>query len=338
MRNRNNVSIKDIARLSGVSVATVSRVINHNGRFSEETRQRVEQVIADTHYSVNLSGKNLREQKTKTIGILVPDITNELFAHIVLELEKYFFERGYSVLICNSNEDEQKENAYFSILKSKQVDGIICISGSEDIPEPLVQSNLPIVCIDRKPKSADRPAVYVESDHYIGGYIATELLIKKGCKKIVILSKQKALSVNVQRLNGYLDALRDYHLPIDEALIVKLSNNISNFEESRDIIFYMIKKGISFDGVFATNDWRAYGALTGLQQSGIAVPEQVKLVGFDGTSVSKFCYPAITTIQQNKKQLATQAASILLGLIDSPDYQAPNSVTVPVSLVERGTT
>ena len=336
MRSRKKVSIKDIARLSGVSVATVSRVINRNGRFSEETGKRVEAVIQEYQYTTDMTGKSLRENKTHTIGVIVPDITNELFATIVLELEKYFFEQGYSVLICNTNEEDKKEAAYFKILESKSVDGIICISGSEDLPEHIVASGIPIVCIDRKPK-AKSDVVYVESDHYLGGYIATEALIKKGCKRILLLSKQKALSVNTQRLSGYLDALKDYGLPVAQELLVGLSDDDSNFQGAKDRIFYMVKKKLSFDGIFATNDWRAYGALTALQQNGIAVPEEVRIVGFDGSSVSEYCYPAITTIQQNRKELALRAAQVLLEQMAGKEA-AEHRVVLPVALIERGTT
>ncbi|WP_195543494.1 LacI family DNA-binding transcriptional regulator [Massiliimalia timonensis] len=336
MRNKKKVSIKDIARLSGVSVATVSRVINHNGRFSEETRKRVEAVIEQYHYTTNMAGKSLRESKTNTIGVIVPDITNELFSQIVLELEKFFFEQGFSVLICNTNEETEKEIAYFRILEAKMVAGIVCISGREDLPQSAEEMGIPIVCIDRKPKGKT-DVVYVESDHYLGGYIATETLIQKGCEKILILSKQKALSVNTQRLNGYLDALRHYRLPVREELIVPLDDDSSNFQEARDRIFYMVKKRVPFDGVFATNDWRAYGALVALQQNGIAVPQQVKIVGFDGTSVSEYCYPPITTIQQNKKELALQAAQILLRMIQGEPILQKHFV-LPVALIERHTT
>ena len=336
LRSQKKVSIKDIARLSGVSVATVSRVINRNGRFSEETRKRVEAVIQEYHYTTDMTGKSLRENRTHTIGVIVPDITNELFATIVLELEKYFFDQGYSVLICNTNEEDKKEAAYFKILESKSVDGIICISGSEDLPEHIVSSGIPIVCIDRKPKGKS-DAVYVESDHYLGGYIATETLIRKGCKNILILSRQRALSVNTQRLSGYLDALKDYGMPTLPEQIVGLSDDAPNFQGAKDRVFYMAKKGLSFDGIFATNDWRAYGALVALQQNHIAVPEQVKIVGFDGSSVAEYCYPAITTIQQNKRELALRASQALLDQMEGKPA-AESRIVLPVALIERGTT
>lgn len=336
MRSRKKVSIRDIARLSGVSVATVSRVINQNGRFSEETRRRVEAVIEQYHYTADMAGKSLREHRTRTIGVIVPDITNELFAGIVLELEKHFFDQGYSVLICNTNEEEEKETAYFRILEAKGVDGIVCISGSTELPEQILESGIPIVCIDRRP-NGKTDVVYVESDHYLGGYIATEALIKKGCRSILILSRQKALSVNTQRLGGYRDALRDHGLPLREEHIIGLDDNSPNFQAARDIVFYLIKKKLDFDGIFATNDWRAYGALVALQQNGIRVPDQVRLTGFDGTSVSEYCYPAITTIQQDKRQLALHAAQSLLQMIRGETVKERH-IILPVALVERGTT
>ena len=337
MKGNKKISIKEIAELSGVSVATVSRVLNDNGRFSEETRKRVMDIIKEQDYTVNMAAKSLRVSKSKTIGVVVPDINNEFFSTVVLEIEKFFFEEGYSVFICNTSQNDLKEEAYFRSLDSKLVDGIICISGREDIPLGVIKRNIPIVCIDRKPKSGTN-AIYVESDHYLGGFMATEELIKKGCKRILTLAKGKSLSVNKQRLQGYKDALIKYGFSVDENLIVKLNGNRSSFEEARDIVNYLIKKGIEFDGIFATNDWRAHGALVALQQNNILVPEKVKIVGFDGISVSEFCYPPITTIYQDKKTIALEASELLYKLISGEEIKGSRHVVIPVSLVSRGTT
>lgn len=330
-------TIRDIAERSGVSVATVSRVINDNGRFSEETRKRVEAVIAETQYTTNMAGRTLRQNKSSTIGMLVPDITNELFAHIVLETEKFFFSHGYSLLVCNTNEEDEKERAYFKKLEEQQVDGCICILGSYSTSQDMFPSGIPIVFLDRRP-AITTPYDYVESDHYLGAYIATELLIQKGgCKSILILSRKKEVSTDVQRLQGYRDALKDNGLSANEQDIIRLGEDAFAFEESRDIVYYLIKKGRIFDGIFATNDLRAHGALVALQQNHIAVPGQVKLVGFDGVSVSKYCYPSITTILQNKKELALQASEMLLCRINNEDV-ANNHLVIPISLEERETT
>lgn len=337
MINNKNISMKEIAELSGVSVATVSRVINNNGRFSENTRKKVMDIIKEYDYTINMAAKSLRVSTSKTIGIIIPDINNEFFSEIVLEIEKFFFNAGYSVFICNTSQDDMKERAYFRSLDAKLVDGIICISGREDIQMDSIKRKIPIVCIDRKPKY-DSNAIYVESDHYLGGFMATEELIKKGCKHILILTKAKSLSVNKQRLDGYTDALKKYNYPVDDKLIVKLAGTRSNFEESRDTVNYLLKKDIIFDGIFASNDWRAYGALVALNQNKIPVPEKVKIVGFDGISVSKYCYPAITTIYQDKKKLALEAAELLLRLIKGEEIKNSQHIVIPVSLIERGTT
>lgn len=149
---KKNISIKEIAKLANVSVATVSRVINNNGRFSEATKERVEKIIKEYGYTTNIAAKSLRTSKSKTIGLIVPHINNEWFSQLALEIENYFFDKNYSVFICNTSQDENKEIAYFKSLDSKLVDGIICISGIEQIPTSSLSRSIPIVCIDRKPK------------------------------------------------------------------------------------------------------------------------------------------------------------------------------------------
>lgn len=330
------ISIKEIANICGVSVATVSRVINNNGRFSEETRKKVLDTIDKYDYTTNMAAKSLRMSKSKTVGIIVPDISNEFFSKLVLEIENFFFNIGYSVFICNTNQNEMKEITYFKSLDAKLVDGIICISGSESIPTDSIKRNIPIVCIDRKPNNNN--IINLQSDHFLGGFIATEELIKKGCKNILILTKNKSISVNRQRLDGYLSALEKYNYPIREDLIIKLSGNRSNVDEARDTINYLIKKGLEFDGIFATNDTRAYGALIALQQNDIDVPSKVKIVGFDGISVSEIANPPITTIFQDYKDLADQSSDLLLKLIEGNSKITSNHVVIPVYLLERKTT
>lgn len=331
------ISIKEVAQRAGVSLSTVSRVINQTGRISKETRQKVMAIVDETGYQPNTAAQSLRISKSKTIGVIVPSINNELFSEIVLEIENYFFDRGYSVFICNTSQNAEKEISYFKSLDSKQVDGIICISGMLDIPTDIIRSNTPVVCIDRKP-NFNSNVYYVESDHYIGGFLATKELIQSGCKRILILSRSNATSANNQRMKGYLDALAKHNIPVDPMLIIQLPGTRSNFEEARDAINYTIAKNIDFDGVFGTNDWRAYGALSALLQNHIEVPNQVKLVGFDAISVSEYCVPPITTIFQDKQTLALEASTLLYNLITGTGGSSPKHVVIPVSLIKRATT
>ena len=180
MDKKRSISIKEIAKLANVSVATVSRVINNNGRFSEETRKKVQDIIDKYGYTTNMAAKSLRMSKSKTVGLIVPNIDNEWFSHLVLEIEKYFFEKNYSVFICNTSQDEQKEIAYFKSLDSKLVDGIMCISGIEEIPTDVITRNIPIVCIDRKPK--DHNNVYKRN-------LKKNSRIMRGLSRIVRLSQ-----------------------------------------------------------------------------------------------------------------------------------------------------
>jgi len=336
--NNKTISIKEIAKLADVSVATVSRVINNNGRFSEKTGKKVREIIDKYGYTTNMAAKSLRMSKSKTIGIVVPNINNEWFSEVVLDIEKFFFERNYSVFICNTSQDDDKEISYFKSLDSKLVDGIICISGREDIPADVIKRKIPIVCIDRKPKDRS-DAFYVESDHYNGGYLATKELIEKGCKDILIVSRNKTLSVNQQRLEGYKQALIDSNITLRNELILLLDNESANYEGTKKAVGELLDANIKFDGVFATNDWRAYGALIALSERNIKVPKQVKIVGFDDIAISKYCYPTLSTICQDTELLCSKASNLLLDLMENNHVASDvKHITIPVKLIQRETT
>ncbi|WP_315120374.1 LacI family DNA-binding transcriptional regulator [uncultured Clostridium sp.] len=333
MRNKKNISIKEIAELSGVSVATVSRVLNNNGRFSEETRKKVMEVINKYDYKTNMVARSLRTNKSHIIGVIVPDITNEFFASIVLAIESYYFPRGYSVFVCNTNEDEDKENAYFKDLISKGVDGLIYISGSDKISDGCSNYNTPIVCIDRKPNMG-KDVVYIVSDNYKGGVTATEALINKGCKNIVIIKDYRNLSTSNMRYQGYKDACFRNNINVRDELVLNVK---VNFNSAKDSINSLIKQGIKFDGVFACTDWLAMGAIVALKENGISVPSQVKVIGFDNISVSKYSYPAISTIEQDVGGLGKTAAEALLSLIENKRDHVGDKM-LPIKLILRETT
>lgn len=331
------VSIKEIARLSGCSVATVSRVINNNGRFSEETRKKVLKVIEEYQYETNSIAKSLRMSKSQTIGVIVPDISNDFFAAVVLEIERFFFEEGYSTIICNTAKSAEKEKEYLKTLDGKMVDGLVCISGQEEVLTDILKRKVPIVCIDRRPK-VDSNVAFIESDHYEGGRLATEELIRKGCREILLLTKKKNLSSVSGRLSGYRDALKSHGIPASEERIVHIDTRQNSLEAAKRAIQEQIDAGVSFDGIFATNDWMGLGALLVLQENGFKVPEQVKIVGFDNILISQYCNPPLTTIDQDKISLADKACRILLDMISGKGSGNDQHHIVPVKLVERGTT
>lgn len=327
-----NISIKDIARITGVSTATVSRVINDNGRFSEETRARVNEAINKLGYRSNVVAKSLRTMKSLSIGVIVPDITNEFFSRIVLGIENYCFPKGYSVYICNTSESKEEESMYMLNLEAKGVDGLISLTGGIGDPTKVFNRKIPMVCIDREPLGQGIPLV--ESDNYRGGYLAGELLVKHGCKNLVVLRDHRELSTAIHRMNGFQDALHQNNLSLDSRLVHKLT---INFDSAKECMEKIIASGIPFDGVFAMTDWLAVGTLSALKKHKIKVPEQVKLVGFDNTLITEYVSPSITTVNQDKRKMGEVAAEMLLGLIANPAHKFEN-VTIPVEIVERETT
>jgi len=329
------ISIKDIAKQAGVSSATVSRVINNNGRFSEKTREKVLALIEEFEYSPNIVAKSLRTKRSQSIGVIVPDISNEFFSQVTLAIENYCFTKGYSVFVCNTNEDEEKEKLYLKDLEAKGVDGLIYISGGTlDILSHISKRKIPIVCIDRKPKSKD--VIIVESDNYSGGFMATEELVRVNCKKIVILKDYRNVTSAMYRFKGYRDALKKYGLPIDPTLVLSINISVNS---ARDAILELIRTNIAFDGVFATTDWLAVGALDALRQSKIKVPGEVKIVGFDNISITEYSCPKITTINQDKEKIGRISTKKLLEMIDGgPLSDSNEDIIIPVQLIRRETT
>lgn len=325
------ISMVDIARMSNVSIATVSRVLNKNGRYSPETEKKVLSVIEKYNYKLNLSAKSLRTNISQSIGILVPDVTNEFFAKIIRSIENYITPYNYSLFVCDSNEDEELENLHIENLIAKNVDGIICISGQLH-PRPLEKKyDIPIVYIDRRPKEAK---FLVQSDHVEGGFLATEELIHKGCKRIIMLRDKRWLSPIRQRYDGYVKAHEKYKLPVQMDLQFDVTIDYNKAKEKMNAI---IAAGTKFDGVFACNDIVALSALHALTENGIQVPQQVKITGFDGITLGEFCNPPITTIIQNTDEIGKKCVSILMKCIHHEDVKSTNTV-VPVELSVRGTT
>lgn len=333
MNEKKVVSIKDIAALSGVSIATVSRIINKKGRYSKETEKKVMDIIESHGYVSNMAAKSLREAKSHTVGLIVPDISNDFFSTISLHVEKFFADAGYSVFICNSANDSEKEKAYFRTLDSKLVDGIICISGLQSLPSDLTPRNIPIVCIDRYPEN-DKNIPIVSSDDTMGSYLATEHLIKKDCKNILFIANFTADYNRKTRYHGYEKAMKDYNMDIKKENIIYLSGDQPSYVESEVKISNMIQSGYEFDGIFASSDRAALGALYALKRHNIDVPNKVKIIGFDNSLYSRLPSPSISTISRNTTMLAENGSQLLLDMMKEKTIE-DQRIIVPINLIER---
>lgn len=327
------LNMRDIAEKAGVSVSTVSRVLNGNGRISPATRERVQAIIDETGYVVNMAARSLSSTRSGNVGLIVPDISNDFFSTLALHAEKYLAEKGYSVFVCNTANDPERERNYFLTLTSKLVDGVICISGLNQLTSDIVPAGLPVVCVDRQPQN-DLGIPRVRSDESVGTYAATNHLIGRGCKHILHIGSYTALFEGKNRISGYENALRDAGLPHSKDDFIRVTGKKPSMVEAREGIIRRIgERGLDFDGIITSSDHAAAGALQALTQLDISVPGQVKICGFDDSIYSRLTTPTITTVHRYPEQLARAGCDRLLEQIGG-ETPRPETI-IPVKLVVR---
>ncbi|ENG4423766.1 LacI family DNA-binding transcriptional regulator [Listeria monocytogenes] len=324
-------SIKDIAKLSGVSVATVSRVINDNGRFSEETREKVLAVIKETNYQMNFSAKSLRMNKSFSVGILVPDISNYFFSSVVQQIEAILFDQGYSTIICNTGRNLDKELAYLNMLESKMVDGLIVISGADEFGFKYTnaENGIPYVCIDRQPKDK-KDTIFISSNHYQGAFEATEALIHAGVKSPVIFMHSRQSSSAKERLKGFQDALKKNNIRYDPE-VSKFTVDLQIHDYQKSIITF-VNEVTTMDGIFAINDNIALELLNLLPTIGKKIPNDIKVIGFDNTPQCNYTVPKLSSVKQNIPKIAQITVDNLITIIKNPKQKKRITEIVPVEL------
>ncbi|MBC5690450.1 LacI family DNA-binding transcriptional regulator [Mediterraneibacter sp. NSJ-55] len=334
--NGKKISVKDIAEMCNVSVATVSRVINQNGRFSQETEEKVKKVIEKYNFKPNQLAKGLRENKTKAVGIMVPDIGNEYFAKIILSLQTFLFSKGYSLVIYNTNESAEIEKQCVSYLVAQNVSGIIIVNSKTSVFKQL-NKDIPTIYIDEYDRYTDVGNVaWLSSDHFQGGYLAAQELIDCKCRDLVVITALKESTVTKIRTNGFVAACEERGISLQKERIFSPSK--VDFNEGKTIVKRIIGSGMHFDGIFCQTDWLAAGALEALLDKGIQVPDQVSLVGFDGISISQFGRMPITTIVQDTALIGKKAAKLVLRMIEEQKKTKKQHILVPINLVRRKTT
>lgn len=332
---KSNSSIKDISKQAGVSVATVSRVINKSGRYSKETEERVMRIIAENNYEPNLIARGLRVQKMKNVGIIVPDITNEFFMKLVYEIETNLFTHGYQTFLCNTDEDEELERKRAQMMTMQNVCGLIFLSGGGGDMSYL-KADLPTVFIDRFPNEVHENYCMISSDNIQGGYLATKELIDQGCKKILLVTSRKQISAYMERFEGYIRALMQGGMDAHDIHVSYL--NRLHYEDAYQEMNRILDAGaFCYDGIFAEADWLALGCYKALEEHGYAIPEQVKIVGYDDISITAFNAVPLTTVRQQVDEIGRLAAEHLLRIIDGEEVEQ-SVVKVPVLLLPREST
>jgi len=307
------VKIEDVAKLAGVSKTTVSRVLNSRGYLSEKTINKVHAAMDELNYRPNVIARQLFKQETKLVGLIFPTVNDPFYSQLIAEMEKRLFNNGFKVLIGDSMNDPKKEELYLQQLMAHQVDGLIVGAHNQGIPE-YENSNLPIIAFDRivNPKIP-----VISSDNYQGGKLATELLIDNGAKVIIHTNGPTTLETPTQdRRIAYQDVMKAHGLkPItyiidfdDRAKKESLYRNI--FKEHPDI-----------DGMFTSNDMDASLVLNLATELGYKIPEDFKVVGYDGTYITRSLLPRLTTIVQPIDEMAETAVNMLMARIQGDESE-----------------
>jgi len=327
-------TIREVAESAGVSYATVSHVINNTRLVSQETRERVVAAMAALNYRPNALARSLRQGKTNTIGLVLPDSANPFFAEISRSIEDEAFKKGYSVFLCNTELDTQRELFYVDVLSKKQVDGIIFVATGDqaDSLDFLLRQNMPVVMIDR-----DVPKVEVDAvltDNQLGGFLATHHLIELGHKRIACIAGPSSITPSAERIIGYRRALEQAGLSYDENLIVRGDYHAQSGMEITHSILRMNPRPTA---IFALNDLMALGALRAAAETNYSVPRDLAVVGYDNLELARFTNPPLTTIAQPKKEIGAQAVNLLVDRISQKSRPPNRLVLAPELIIRRST-
>ncbi|HRW06460.1 MAG TPA: LacI family DNA-binding transcriptional regulator [Caldilineaceae bacterium] len=328
------ITYKDVAEHAGVSVATVSYVLNNGPRpVSAATRRRVERVIDELGYYPNEVARSLRLQQSSTIGLMIPNATNPVYAEIARELERICSEAGFVVLLCNSDRQAVREEKFVQTLRAKGVDGVVLLPHQqpEALLEPLRLAHIPTVVLEH-----DLPNVHcvciAEED---GGRIATQHLIDLGHRRIAHIRRHPTSAQSTLRIVGYRSALAAADIPYDPALIFECGPGHAAGTEAMQRLLMLSNPPTA---VFTHNDVLAIGAMHAVHGAGLSVPRDISVVGYDDIASAAFFNPPLTTVRHPKAEIGTLAAHTLLRLIQRNEPTQPQTVVVPVELIVRGST
>ena len=333
-------TLKQIAKELNVSVSTVSKALNDSPEISEQTKIRVKEYAKLKNYKPNIIGLNLKNRKTKTIGVIIPNILNSFFAKVFSGIEKVADENGYNVITCISNESIEKEINTLEMLSNGTIDGFI-LSVSEEAQKryefnhfaEIINQGVPIVMFDRIADEIECDKVVV--DDFDSALNATQHLINIGCKNIALFSSVDNLSVGKLRAEGYLKALQNNNIAINNEIIFRtdseddLKDRIENIFETNTI-----------DGIFALDENDSVAALRISVKKGYNIPDDISIIGFaDGILASRRLSPSLTTVSQHGPEIGEAAAKLLIERLESKEEELPYKTTVvKTELREREST
>ncbi len=303
------VTIRDVAKRAGVAPITVSRVVNNAPEVNPITRERVKKAIAELHYVPNAMAKGLRSNQTHTIAVVLTDVTNPFWTTLVRGVEDTAAPQNYHVILCNTDEDAEKEANYITILLQRRVDGIIIAPCTQDKQrlEVLKRHNVPCVLVDRHVKGFKSDSV--RSDGKTGARRLTEHLIELGHRSIAIVIGPAGISTAAERLDGYCEALQAHGIAVDESLIKQGSYKQ---DRSNQFVQELLSQPHRPTAILAANNFIGMGVLQALREAGLRVPDDIALVCFDDIPQASLIYPFLTVCAQDAYKMGVVSAEMLL--------------------------
>lgn len=336
MKNR-AITIKDIAQELSIAPSTVSRALKDHKNISEETKRKVKDLAEKWNYQPNIMATGLKSNRSNVIGVVIPEIIHYFFSTVLSGIEDTAHNAGYRVIFTQSSENYEREVQNVKTLLANRIDGLL-ISISKRTNDfahikAVKDAGVPIVLFDRITKEIE--ADYVVVNDFFAAKNAVKHLIKTGCKNIAFFGALSSLLITQYRKNGYKDALREHKIKINEDLIFEADS----YEDAYSTVFRILSNDKPLDAVFAVNDSTAIGALTALKEFGKRVPEDVSIIGFTDSMISRVCEPSLTTIAQDGYKIGQEATKALLARIKVGDEDTEYNTTVlKTDLLLRGTT
>jgi LacI family transcriptional regulator len=335
----NQVTIKDIARELGISPSTVSRALKDHPDISPETKKAVNELAEKLNYTPNIVALSLRQSKTNTIGVVIPEIVHFFFSTVISGIEDVAYSAGYNVILTQSNESFAREAINIKALFNSRVDGMLISLSREtstfDHIEAMLAKGVPMVFFDRVYDNGNSSMVVV--DDLSGSKDATRHLIEQGCKRIIHLEGPPNLAISKQRLEGFLEVMKEYNMPVDKDTIVACP--LGSIEEGKLVMEKILESPNPPDGVFATSDPTAMGAMQAIRNKGLKIPQDIAVVGFSNWLFSSMMDPPLSSVHQPGFEMGQEAAKLLIRHIEvksKSDLDAPaETKLLKTKLVER---
>ena len=336
---KEKATLKQIAAELHVSVSTVSKALNGSPEISEPTRQRIQEYAQLRNYRPNVAGLNLKNRRTMTIGVVIPNILNPFFAKVFSVIEKAAEAKGYNIITCISNESLQKEIHALDILSRGAIDGFILSISEEaqkeqsfDHLKQIIEEGIPMVMFDRVSDDVECDKVIV--DDFESAVHATEHLIKTGCKNIALLSAIDNLSVGKLRAKGYFEALAKNNIKVNDKLVLQ-TDSPEDFDNKFPALFDKEK----IDGIFALDEHASVTAMKAGVKKGFKLPQELSLIGFADGVWSRRLTPSLSTVSQHGPEIGAAAANLLIERLESKEeFFKPKTVTIKTELRQRDST